>query len=187
MDYLACEKLLSKRLTEKRFRHSQGVSQEAGELAGRFGAPPDKARLAGLLHDCAREFTAAQLLDEADKLGVELTEIERRTPVLLHAIVGAELVRSRYGVDDPQIARAIRLHTTGGADMRRLDKIIYLADMIEPGRDFPGIGALRKCARIDLDQAMLAAFNQSLSYVLEKNLLVHPDTIAARNEILLKG
>lgn len=179
--------ILSGKLTEKRYRHTLGVSAVAEQLARRYGVPTEKASLAGLLHDCAREFSTEELFVLANKRGMVFTEIERYTPVLLHAWIGAELAAEKYGVADPEISRAIRLHTTGGAQMSKLDRIIYLADMIEPGRDFPAVASLRQLAERDLDQALLAAFDQSILYVIKKGQLIHPDTILARNEILLKG
>jgi predicted HD superfamily hydrolase involved in NAD metabolism len=106
---------------------------------------------------------------------------------LLHAALGADMLEESYGIKDPDIKQAIRFHTVGGAGMSKLDKIIYLADMIEPGRDFPELAILRRLAEENLDQAMLLAFNQSMQFVLKKNSIIHPDTVLARNEILLKG
>lgn len=187
MDDLERKEVLSKCLSEKRFTHSLGVSITAQQLAKRFGASAAKAKIAGLLHDCARAYTVQQLFALAQKLYIGVSAVERHAPILLHAPIGAILVKTKYRIEDEEIQRAIRLHTTGGTNMSLLDKIIYLADMIEPGREFPGVNAIRALAEEDLERAVLAAFNQSIVYVLESNQVVHPDTILARNEILLKG
>lgn len=178
---------LERQLHEKRYKHSLGVAGTAKQLAKRFGASQAKAELAGLLHDCARAFQTEDMTKLAEELGLAISVEERFAPILLHAKVGAELATTMYGVADEEIKRAIRLHTTGGAHMTLMDKLIYLADMIEPGRNFPEVGALRMLSERDLDQAMRMAFDQSLHYVLRKNQVIHPDTVIARNEILLKG
>jgi len=181
------KEFLSKRLKEKRYKHSLGVAMTAGQLAKRYGVCVEKAEIAGLLHDCAREFTVNEMIEQANQRQIFFSEIERHVPILLHAALGADMIEESYGVKDPDIKQAIRFHTVGGASMSILDKIIYLADMIEPGRDFPELAILRRLAEENLDQAMLLALNQSMQFVLKKNSIIHPDTVLARNEILLKG
>lgn len=186
MDYNQASDNLSRVLTPKRFRHSLGVSQSAAELAGRFGEDIERAKLTGLLHDCARNLSNNNLLQMAKSFAIVVDDVEHCQPMLLHAPVGACLAKVEYGVSDPQMLTAIALHTTGGRNMTKLDKIIYIADCIEPSRDFPGIEKLRKLAFKNLDEAMLVAFDQSLHYVIERNLLIHPATIDGRNELLIK-
>lgn len=186
MEYNQARDKLAKVLTAKRFQHSLGVSQTAGDLAGKYGVDVQKARLAGLLHDCARNFSNDNLLQKAEAFAIVMKDVEYCQPVLLHAPVGAYLAKMEYGVDDQEIIDAIRLHTTGGPNMSTLDKILYLADCIEPSREFPGIDKLRSLAATDLNAALLAAFDQSLLYVIERGLLIHPDTIEGRNYLLQK-
>lgn len=175
---------LALNLSRKRYKHSIGVSKTAKVLAKRFGCDPDKAQLAGLLHDCARELTSNRLLSTAEAFGIVVGDIERYHTVLLHALIGSKLAEVEYGVTDPEIIQAIALHTTGGPNMTMLDKIIFLADMIEPERAFPGIDSLRELAEQDLDQALLAAYNQSIIFLAERNSIIHPNTIIGRNELL---
>lgn len=177
---------LAKRLSPKRMKHVCGVTETAERLAKRFDAEPRQARLAGLLHDCAREYSKAELLEIAAARDLPCTALERAAPVLLHAPVGALLAKEVYGVEDTQVLRAIALHTTGGAAMTLLDKIVYLADMIEPNRAFPGVAVLRRQAEADLDRAVREALEHSLLYMLQRGELIHPDTIVARNDFLLK-
>ena len=166
---------LEARLKPSRFRHSLGVSETAVKLSHRFGVDEEKARVAGLLHDCAREFRNDAMVEE-----------ERSRPLLLHADIGAVRVREIYGVEDPAISQAIARHTVGGAQMTPLDKIIWYADMIEPNRDFPGVDKLRELAKTaSLDEMMLAGLSHSIIFVVQKGHLVHPATVLARNEILL--
>lgn len=177
---------LEKRLKPSRFRHSLGVAETAVKLAKRFGADEERARVAGLLHDCAREFRNEDMVKEAEKRGIAIGEVERSMPLLLHADIGAVRVRELYGVEDAAISQAIARHTVGGPAMTVLDKIIWYADMIEPGRDFPGVDKLRELGRTaSLDAMMLAGLSHSIVFVVEKGHLIHPATVLARNEILL--
>ena len=154
---------LQRRLKKGRFAHSIGVANTAVKLAKRFGVDESKAYIAGLLHDCAA------------------------MPLLLHAYISAKMIAEVYGVDDAEISQAIWRHTVGARDMTPLDKIIYFADMIEPNRNYPGVEELRNLAETaDLDEIMLTAFSESIIFVVQKNSLVHPDTVAARNFLLLK-
>lgn len=181
---VSCE--LEKRLSPKRFQHSLGVSTTAVELAKRFGCDMEQAKLAGLLHDLAREVPKSELLPRAQAFGIVVSDIEQAELVLLHAPLAAKMAQAEFGVADEEILQAIILHTTGGVAMTTLDKIIYLADVIEPGRNFTGVDKIRKVACADLDQALLVALDQSICHIVEKGGLLHPATIAARNEILLK-
>lgn len=178
---------LAQSLSKKRLEHSLGVSKTAGKLARRYGCDPVKAQIAGLLHDCARELTRDRLLSTADAFDIVVGDIERCQTVLLHAPIGAKLAEAEYGVSDVEISRAIALHTTGAANMSVLDKIIFLADVIEPNRSFRAVKAIRSLAAEDLDKAMLAAYDQSLALLVAGHALIHPDTIAGRNELLMSG
>lgn len=177
---------LSKRLSPKRLQHSIGVSQTAEELADLFGCDRQKAKIAGILHDLAREFPVDELLPRAQAFGIVVNDVEKAEPVLLHAPIAAKLAQRDFQIHDAEILQAIILHTTGGSQMSLLDKIIYVADMIEPSRSFLGLEELRTLAYVDLDKALLAALNQSIYYILDRGGLIHPDTIEARNDLLIK-
>lgn len=188
MNYEAMKEELQKRLKHSRYVHSLGVADTAVQLAGRFGVDKEQARIAGLLHDCAREYPTARLPEEAARHGISYGEVERTMPLLLHAYVGAKRAAELYGVHDTEIAQAIWRHTVGGEHMTKLDKIIYFADMIEPGRDYPEAEELRSLSlsrTADLDDLMFEGLSQSILFVLKTRRLIHPATIAARNEILL--
>ncbi|MGP1365984.1 MAG: bis(5'-nucleosyl)-tetraphosphatase (symmetrical) YqeK [Schwartzia sp. (in: firmicutes)] len=188
MTYEESRILLAKRLRPARYEHSLGVAETAARLARRFGVDVERARLAGLLHDNAREFPVEEMIRAASARGIPVTPIERAMPLLLHAPLGAYRLREVYGVTDEAIFRAVALHTVGGAAMTPLDKIVYFADMIEPGRTYKGVEALRAIGETGtLDEIMLEALSQSILYVVGEGQLVHPDTVTARNEILLSG
>ena len=179
---------LQRRLKKERFAHSIGVANTAVKLAKKFGVDENKAYIAGLLHDCARQFENNELPAEAEKRGIEIGEVEKSMPLLLHSYIGAKLIEEIYGVHDKEISQAIYRHTVGARDMTPLDKIIYFADMIEPNRNYPGVEKLRALAEEsdNLDEIILTALNESIIFVIQKNSLVHPDTIDARNFLLLQ-
>ena len=188
MEYEEMRSLLQKSLKTSRYEHSLGVAETAVALARRFGVDEKQARIAGLLHDCAREFPNENLIAEAEKRLIMVEAIERQMPLLLHAYVGARLVREKYGVDDAAVEQAIWRHTVGGTQMTKLDKIIWFADMIEPGRNYPGVEELRALARtVGLDEMLLAGLTQSIIFVAQRGGLIHPATVLARNEILLRN
>ena len=186
MNYEEMKAELQKRLKPGRFRHSLGVADTAVFLARRFGVEEEKARVAGLLHDCAREFPNDALIEEAARRGIAVEPLERSMPLLLHAYIGAERAKEIYGVEDAEICQAIYRHTVGGGNMTPLDKIIWYADMIEPNRDYPEVEHLRRLAReASLDEMVLVGLSESIVFVVRKGHLVHPATVQARNEILL--
>ncbi|MBR4904942.1 MAG: bis(5'-nucleosyl)-tetraphosphatase (symmetrical) YqeK [Selenomonadaceae bacterium] len=177
---------LQRRLNKKRFAHSIGVANTAVKLAKRFGVDETKAYIAGILHDCAREFEDDDLPAQAKLRGIKIGEVEQVMPLLLHPYIGAKMIKEIYGVDDEEISQAIYRHTVGARNMTKLDKIIYFSDMIEPNRNYPGVEKLRALAETaELDEILLTAFNETIIFVIKKNSLVHPDTIAARNFLLL--
>ena len=172
------EDKLKKERDAQRFAHTLGVESCAREMAHRFGEDEQKAALAGLLHDCAKCMTLSQMQKAARNVTVD--PIMAESKALLHALAGCCVAQSVYGVTDEDILRAIRWHTTGHAGMTRLEKIVYLADMIEPGRrSYPGLEALRVLCRQDLDLAMHQALRMSRDHVQEQGKPLHPDTLAA--------
>ena len=186
MNFEEMKKKLQSRLKPSRFEHSVGVAETAAFLARRFHVDEEKAMIAGLLHDCARQYANEQLPSEAERRGIAIGTVERDMPLLLHAYVGARLIAEEYGVKSPEIAQAIYRHTVGGHNMTALDKIIYFADMIEPHRSYPEVEELRRLSReAGLDEMVLEGLNQSIVFVVKKGHLLHPDTIAARNDIIL--
>lgn len=188
MDYIDIVKTLKTTLKESRYIHSLSVSDTAVELAQRFNVDEQQAKLAGILHDCAREIPTSSLIDVAQKRQIKIGLIEEHQPILLHARLGAIMAQEKYGIDDNDILDAIRLHTTGSADMTDLAKIIYLADMVEPHRQYESVNRLRDLIKTSaLDTIMLNAFNDSLAFILQRGLMIHPQTILARNTLIAKN
>jgi len=180
------KKRLKELLDEKRFKHSIGVMETAMHLAIKYGADVEKAQVAGLLHDCAKSYSDDDLLKLAKKYRIELDEILIHAPFLLHGPIGAHLVEEIFGIKDQEIKRAIALHTTGDVNMSLLDEAVFLADYIEPNRDFKGVEELRRLAEENLDLALLKSFDSTICYVLQRGLLLYEKTVKARNYILLK-
>lgn len=174
------------RLGAPRFRHTLGVVATAELLASDHGADVAKARAAALLHDVAKEYDRERLLKEADEFGIVLSDIERRAWALIHAPLGAEIARRDFGVDDPDVLAAIRYHTTGRTGMSLLEKVVFVADYIEPGRSHPGVGPVRQVAATDLDRAVLLALDQTIRYLVERGQLIAPSAVEARNELLMR-
>lgn len=166
-----------------RFAHSLGVADEAWRLAVRYGADPDRAWLAGLLHDCAKGVPTAEQVAACDRLGVPLDPATRACPSVVHAFLGERLARDQYGVDDPAVLRAIRLHTVGDGEMTTLDKAVFLADAIEPGRDFPGVADLRAAAETGLDDALRLYVDGELRLLAARGGSVHPATLRLRDAL----
>ena len=171
-------------LKHKRIPHVLGTEQEAVRLAERYGADVEKARVAALLHDCTKKLSMEEQLALCEKYGIQLDELEQKTLKLLHSKTGAAVARDMFGVDD-EIYSAIWYHTTGHADMSKLEKIIYLADYIEPSRDFPGVDGLRNVCYEDLDKGLLKGLEMTIEEMTAMGNPVHRATIEARDA--LKG
>ena len=169
-------------LKYKRIPHVLGAEQEAIRLALRYGEDPEKARVAALLHDCTKKQEMDDQLALCRQYGIELDELEQKALKLLHAKTGAAIARDVFGVDDA-VYNAILWHTTGHAHMTRLEKIMYLADYIEPSRDFPGLEKLRKVCYEDLDAGMRLGLEMSIEELTGDGKPVHPDTIRAREDL----
>lgn len=174
---------LAKTLSPHRLSHTLSVAETAVQLAARFDENPCQAHLAGMLHDCAKGLDAPTLLQLIRTGGVSADELELSMPALLHAPAGAALAKTQYHVSDPAVLSAIRWHTTGRRNMTKLEKIIYLADMIEPERaDFPGLSEIRALAQTDLDRAVFMAAARSAAYVTERGKKLHPRTMELARE-----
>ena len=165
-------------LKHARIPHVLGTEQEAVRLALRYGADVDRARTAALLHDCTKRLEMDEQLALCAQYGIELDELEQRALKLLHAKTGAAVARDRFGVDD-EIYSAIFWHTTGHADMTLLEKVIYLADYIEPTRSFPGVDTLRAACYEDLDKGLLMGLEMTVEEMKERGNPVHSATLAA--------
>lgn len=149
----------------------------AGCLAMRYGADLEKALIAGLLHDCAKCVPSAEKIKLCERNHIEISEAEYQNPGLLHAKLGAFFARKKYGIEDEEILRSIESHTTGRPKMSLLDKIIYIADYMEPGRDVaPNLPEVRALAFVDLDACLYRILEDTLAYLEKKGATVDPAT-----------
>ncbi len=171
-------------LDPRRIPHVLGTEETAAALALRWGADEESARRAALLHDCTKKFDKELQMALCRQYGIEPDAAERREGKLLHAITGAAVAYADFGVSG-EVRDAIRWHTTGKADMTLLEKIIYLADYIEPTRDFCDLTELRRLAFEDLDGALLLGFTMAVEDLAKKGMPVHPNSVLARD--YLKG
>lgn len=176
---------LSLTMSEKLLRHAQGVADTAEKLAKKYGADPFKARIAGLLHDIARDFDDNEMLQRAKKYNLAVSEYGFAMPLLLHGPVGAVMAREDYGITDQEILNAIALHTIGSEYMSQLDKIIFVSDKIEPNRKHAGVEEIRRQAKVNLEAALLSCFDESIRYTLKIGCLLHPTSVKVRNSILV--
>jgi predicted HD superfamily hydrolase involved in NAD metabolism len=191
MDFHYYVNILKNRLSTARFEHSlrvveKAVSMTKGLSKKEVNLDQEKLRLAALLHDYAKDMSEQELLNIAGQHGLITCQAEKKQPNLLHGPVGAFLCRRDLQIADEAILRAICYHTTGGEGMSLLDKIVFLADLLEPGRTYEGVDELRKICEDDLDEGLLAAFDGTLQFVLRRKLLIHPLTVQARNWHILE-
>ena len=176
--------LVKKILPLKRYEHTLRVVAEAEKLAKQYGADLSKARLAAILHDYAKYRPVEEMRETVKKFPELPQDLLHCSGEILHAFVGAIYVQEEQGIVDEDILGAIQYHTTGRANMSTLEKIIFLADYIEPGRKFSGLKKAQALAKEDLDAACLFALKNSIQYLLDENLSIYPYTIEAYNDFL---
>lgn len=174
---------IAEQMSEKRFRHVLGVEEAALELAHRYGCDPIKASLAALLHDYAKEQPDQVFLDLIDRYQLD-PALKTWDNNIWHGLVGRYLIAERVGVTDEEILTAIARHTVGVADMTLLDKVLYVADYIEAGRDFPGVETARLLAQQDLDRAVAYETASTLAFLAKKGLPIYPQTLDTYNSYI---
>ena len=173
-------------LKESRLRHSLSVSETAVALAAIYGEDIQKARIAGLVHDCVKNLADDELIKVVTDHKIEIDEVELQNPSILHGLVGSIIAKEEMGICDEDILSSIRYHTIGRKNMSTLEKIIYISDYIEPLRVFEGVDELRRLCLVDLDKTLIKSFDNTIKYVISRNGLLHTDTIDARNYLLSK-
>ncbi|MEK4246051.1 bis(5'-nucleosyl)-tetraphosphatase (symmetrical) YqeK [Psychrobacillus sp. FSL K6-2684] len=176
---------MKNRMPERRYIHTRGVAETAIQLAGKYGADTEKAEIAGILHDSVKyaekEWLKSIIISE--NMDAKLLEFHHE---LWHAPVGSYVAKKEFNIDDEDILNAIKFHTTGRAGMSDLEKIIYISDMIEPSRNFPGVEDLRKIANIDLEEGMLSCVQHSMAFLIKKRQPVFPDSFHCYNDLIQK-
>ena len=181
----AIENELHKKLNSERLNHTHGVAKAATLLAERYGENPHDAKIAALLHDYAKDFTKTELLEYIRKHKLKVDKLCLMVHELLHGVVAASIAQRKFQIQNIDILNAISNHTTGRRGMSKLEKIIYLADFIEEGRIYPGVEGLREAATKSLDKAVYQALNNTIIFVVNTGKFLHPNTLYARNELLL--
>lgn len=176
---------IKKVLTNKRYIHTLGVISVAKKLAQINNADEKKAEIAALCHDIAKYISKEEAIKIMKENNIALTEGEQKTPDLWHSILGPIIAKKELKIDDKEILDAIRYHTTGKEDMSLLEKIIYIADMIEPSRVFEGIEEIRELTMQDLDEGVILGLDFSIKFLLSKKVLIDINTIKARNYLIL--
>lgn len=185
--YEAADEILAKRLSPSALAHSRRVAESAAALAARYGVDETAARLGGLLHDWDRERTHEELIAAAKAAGLAISESDELVPYLLHARTGAAALRDTFPGLPEAVATAVAHHTVGSSEMSALDRVVYVADMIEPGREFPGVEELRALvATADLDELFAAAYQQSVIYLIRSRKRIHPDTVSVWNDLIAR-
>lgn len=183
IDSIIMNKLL-KDIGEKRFNHSIRVMETALRLAEKYNCDIKQVKIAALLHDCAKYLDKLYLLKMANDFDIILDNVMRETPELIHGPLGAKIAEKEYNIKDIDILNAIEFHTTGRENMTLLDKIIYISDYVEPGRNFPGVGEVRDLAFNNLNDSILLAMNNTIRFLVDQNSLIHLNTIRARNYLI---
>jgi predicted HD superfamily hydrolase involved in NAD metabolism len=166
------------RLSKERYEHTLRVADTAEDLALAHDLEADRVRLAALLHDAAREIGSEEILNLAQEWHLQVGDAERQSPKLLHGPVAAELARRELGVDDEEVLRAVMAHTTGRPGMGPLALVLYVADKIEPARDYPSVGRLRTLAREDLNGAAEESLRRAIAHNEERGKATHPASLA---------
>ncbi len=182
---LGTKEQLKTLLTPERYAHSLGVMETAVDLAKIYGADVEKAKIAGLLHDCAKNLD--DVYGRCRDLEVDLDEFEMKSPPLVHAKLGAEIAKIEFGITDSEILEAIRWHTIGKENMTLLEKIVFVADLTEPGRTYPDAGALRELSRENLDLALYKCVLATVEINKQRGNPVHPNAFAIMDELKRKN
>lgn len=165
MEYAQAEAMVKSTLSPKRFEHTLNVKDMAVRLAARYGADPDKAALAAILHDAAKEYPKERLLQILRDNAIIAGDAQASPPPVWHGVCAAILAKTRWGVEDEEVLNAIRCHTTGRPGMTMLDKIIFLSDMISAERSYPEVDELRRLAEQDLDTAVATALRYNVEWM----------------------
>lgn len=185
-EYVKIRQQLKAMLSPSRYEHTLSTQKEAVKLANQNGVNENKASLAALLHDCAKNMDTDEMVEYITMERMRIDEITMLNPSLLHAMAGKVIARYKFGVTDEDILGAIEFHTTGKANMTKLQKIIFLADVIEETRHYEGVEEIREIAYKDMDEAIIKSLDRIISFILNEDKLLHPNTVQARNYLIIR-
>jgi predicted HD superfamily hydrolase involved in NAD metabolism len=176
--------IVKKQLTEHRYQHTLGVADTAILLAKQYGVDEKKAELAAIFHDYAKFRPKDEMREILVNQGMPKDLLEFN-PELWHAPVGAYLAEHEAGITDPEVLAAIRFHTSGRRGMTKLEKVIYLADYIEPGRHFPGVEEVRELAKLNLNDALIKAVQNTIMFLMKNIQAIYPETFHTYNDLVM--
>lgn len=179
MTYQQAEDMVRRTLSPKRFQHTMNVKKLAVRMAQHYGVDTEKAALAAILHDSAKELPRTELLQIMQDNAIIKKVTQNRPEPVWHGICAAILAKTQWNVQDEEILSAIACHTTGKENMSKLDKILFLADMTSAERDYPGVEELRSLEMQNLDKAMIQALKMTISFVEQKNAIADPESAKA--------
>lgn len=179
------QKIIKSHLSDKRYHHSCEVAKAAKRLAKKYGGDPDRAEIAGILHDILKDTPKDEQLKIMDRFGIILNDIEAVTPNLWHQISGAAYVKNELNIDDPDIVDPIRWHTSGKKDMTLMEKIVFVADFVSDDRDYKGVDKMRTIAKESLDKAIIEGLSFTISELAENGKAIVSDTFDAYNDAVL--
>ena len=178
--------LIKSFLGEKRLYHSRCVSESAVRLAKKYGASEEKAAIAGILHDIMKETPPEEQLKMMMQYDIVLSKVERSAQKLWHAMLGAAYLENELAISDREILDAVRYHTTAHENMSLLEKVVFIADFISADRDYAGVENMRRAANVSLEEAMIEGITFNIRDLSASYKPIHPDTIAAYNQLVLK-
>lgn len=174
------------KLDDKRYQHSLNVAKVAIKLANIYKADEEKAEIAAILHDNAKQLNYDEMVYYINKYNIKLKEIDLKSPQILHAYIGAYIAKEQFEIDE-DIFNSIYYHTVGRKNMSMLEKIIFISDVIEEDRIFEGVEELREMAYKDIDKSIIMSCDLTIKYVLSRGLLLHNNTVDLRNSLILNG
>lgn len=178
------EKELKKSIGLFRYEHSLRVLETAVKLNRIFNVDIEKIETAALFHDCGKIGTPKIILNEIIDKKIMISEEDKKSPEVLHSILGRHLAEHKYGIQDKDVLNAIRYHTTGRPNMSILEKIIFLSDYIEPGREFEGVTKARELAEKNINESIIYAMKSTVNFLKEKKMYIHKDTLDGLNYLL---
>ncbi|MGL4911395.1 MAG: bis(5'-nucleosyl)-tetraphosphatase (symmetrical) YqeK [Romboutsia sp.] len=172
-------------LSQRRLDHSINVAICAVKLSEIYGYDKERAYIAGLVHDCAKCLNKNEVDFYVSQYKIELDDLEKDNLALSHSVIGSYIARYEFNIEDEEIISSVKYHTTGKENMNLIEKIIYMADLIEEGRNFNGVYELRELSfNNKLDQALLISFNNTIKFVIDNEQIIHPRTVEARNYLM---
>lgn len=178
--------ILKRDIGQARYQHSLRVADKAKKLARIYGEDEEKAYKAGLLHDCGKFLDKELILKKVEEFGIIVDGLMIDNPELIHAQLGSSMAELVYGIEDRDILNSIKFHTTARKDMSCLEKIIFIADFIEPGRIFDPVEEIRQMAYLDLNKSIIMALDTTIKFLIDEKKTISTDSIEARNYLKLE-